>query len=327
MFSRFRAFSWYASKGGQNIPTGQVLQSSVVHTVLFSLFDTVANILPLIFSYLLLYLLEWLLNIFGIFFPFNLRRDVIYVLSALTFLFFGYSWYKNSQKLKQRYLLFGISHSVFHHIRNEYFKCIQAIENTQNPDEDIIRMGNEICNVIAYLFKTTIANEHIGCCLRLAAILDSEDTTKPFHEYYVTYGRSKSLESRIHGTEPICSNEGLPKALSDKILKQEQTNVVIIRDIKEAIKYDLWKSTNNDEKKDVQAMIALPINTWGLKGSPPYMFGILYITSDRSKRRTPFNELHVEQAAAIADVLACALLRIMEKRKDFFNKPTHNETQ
>ena len=112
----------------------------------------------------------------------------------------------------------------------------------------------------------------------------------------------------------------MPHALSEKILNKKQANVVVIRSINAAEEQNIWKTTSNDKKENIRSLIALPINTWGLKSYHPYMFGILYITSNKSGRRSPFNNSHVEQAAPIADILSCSLLRIMEKRKEFSDK-------
>lgn len=140
---------------------------------------------------------------------------------------------------------------------------------------------------ISSLFRKALNNNGITCAIRLAYFLGDK-------EHYVTVGRSSGLDlSRKDNSQPIPSNEGVARILRQK----NQLGILIVKDIKEAIKRNVWFATPNDSLPDIKSVMVAPIN--GFVNNRKSMVGLLYIGA----KKDMFTQFHVDIIRGFADFL------------------------
>ncbi len=150
---------------------------------------------------------------------------------------------------------------------------------------------------VADFFRERICDKSVNSAIRLAEHVDGR-------RCYVTRGRSNGLDpSREQNTEPIPSDTGLARALTDK----DMLGAYLVPDIPFAAGHGLWQKTKNDDLPDVKTVICAPIN--GYESGTKMMLGILYVTS----RDDVFSPGHTLALKAIADYLGLVYPLLLEK--------------
>lgn len=141
---------------------------------------------------------------------------------------------------------------------------------------------------IAVFFRNLIGGGcGITCAVRLAYYSEGK-------EHYITVGRSSGFDlTRKDSSEPIPSNEGVARILRQK----NALGVLIVNNIADAIKRNVWFETKNDALPDVQSVMVAPIN--GYADGQKSMIGLLYIGATKNV----FSQFHVDIVRGFADYL------------------------
>lgn len=183
-------------------------------------------------------------------------------------------------------LLNATFHNLTHTIRDQVSAVITSAADGGYKYAFQEFNSNTVENTASF-FRKLLNNDGITCAIRLACISEGK-------EHYITVGRSSGFDlSRKDNSQPIPSDEGVARILRQK----NQLGVIIVKDIKEAIKRNTWFETKNDSLPDVKTVMVAPIN--GFVNGRKSMIGLLYIGA----KKDLFTRFHVDIVRGFADYL------------------------
>lgn len=208
-------------------------------------------------------------------------------------------------------------HQFMHDMRDYHSRLFRyKKEIHKNKDRDFTSEYSEhllcIANHIRELFRRLINNSSIEVAIRLAYPIERQEGNVE----YITRVRTSGLnQNRSETSEPIKANKGIPRYLIEK----KSHEVLIYQDIKQAIEFNLFQKTENEEKypDEIKTMIVCPLNAFdGIRCS---MIGILYIVA---RDENLFKEEHVDYARFVSDATAnsISIATMMYKIINSFSK-------
>lgn len=191
-------------------------------------------------------------------------------------------------------------HAFCHSTRDDVAELLacdkrKQAENLQKLSSFYLKSAQQIVD----FYRDLTGDSTIGSAIRIAEVVDETDM-------YVTKARAGHINqaARSSKSEPVASDEGLPRTLRTK----EYEGVLIIEDIPYVINAGMWNKTANDELPDIKSVIVAPINGWN--NGQRVMLGMLYVTSAKSGT---FKPSHVAPLNAFVDILGTVYPIILDR--------------
>lgn len=163
-----------------------------------------------------------------------------------------------------------------------------TLQKLQKNDPNILKSSLPyICNLIATYFENILNKKGIGCAIRLS--FGNEDE-------YVTCARSTQLTpSRENTTQPINSNQGIPKFLTSK---EGKNSILIFNDHELVLKCHHFIQKNNNHGEylyEEKSLAVIPIYYENIR-----LIGMIFITS---KYKYTFKEIHINNYRIIQTLM------------------------
>lgn len=221
-------------------------------------------------------------------------------LSAILALLFSYGRGRARRSIVIKECLHALSHEMRDSLCNllQRTNCPLGGAIVSHETELLFQSSNSISDKVARYYSALIGDNSVSTVIRLVTDFpfDGNDNT-----FFSVVGRAGAQDPRrLERSEPIPSNEGLPKLLQSDAVGVN--GVIYIHDLQKAIIHNIYKQTKNDRDfpSDYNCLIAVPLNGWN--GTTKTLIGILTIGGRNPKKLLRVE--HIDILKAIGDRLA-----------------------
>ncbi len=237
------------------------------------------------------------LSLHAVFFPSLSSALKNAIILVLAFLFFGSHLYALRKRTLRFLTLQKQLHQLAHQLRNEHSQLLKRLAGKEKAaPEDALRYLSETLEKARKYLEVVTRENNIDMAVRIALPHQEEQG----NVLYQTLVRTIGLEGKTWLDQAVSANEGIPHYL---IEERDTCNVLVYRDIKKAIKEQVFREATDPSFAEATKSLAIaPLKAWD--GKKKSMVGMLYITSAHKKS---FREEHIDSIRFLADILSDAL--------------------
>lgn len=187
-------------------------------------------------------------------------------------------------------------HQLAHQLRNEHSQLLQRLAGKEKASpEDCLGHLTEILALAQGYLRIITREKGVELVVRIALPHQQEQG----NIIYQTLVRTNGLQGNEWVDRAVPANKGIPRYL---IEEREACNVLVYRDIKKAIREQIFTEAEDESLQGVKSLAIAPLRAWD--GKKKSMIGMVYLASGRTKG---FCEEHIDGIRFIADMLSDAV--------------------